>query len=232
MKRTYYPPATPCARLLAHPAVTEESKSKLQCQRGQLDPVELLHRIRQGQAALAALTSADGAVKGPGRQTLDQYLSRLPELWRSGEVRPTHHSGPAPLRHWRTRQDPFEAVWLDVLRWLQGDPDATAKALFAHLQAEYPARFPDSQLRTLQRRVREWRRIMARKLVYACMEPNGEGAEVAPVGAGAAPYSCAIWQWPDTVAYGWGGGAGWQAPGGRSPSGACQPAGRTNRRRT
>lgn len=35
----------------------------------------------------------------------------------------------------------------------------------ARLQAKYADRFPDSQLRTLQRRIKEWRCVMARELV-------------------------------------------------------------------
>ncbi len=33
----------------------------------------------------------------------------------------------------------------------------TAKSVFGELQGRYPGRFPDVQLRTLQRRVKEWR---------------------------------------------------------------------------
>jgi len=35
---------------------------------------------------------------------------------------------------------------------------------------DFPGHFHDGQLRKLQRRVREWRTIMARKLVYACID--------------------------------------------------------------
>ena len=70
-------------------------------------------------------------------------------------------------RHWRTREDPFEGVWGEVLVWLQAEPDATGKALMARLQSECPDRFTEAQLRTMQRRVKEWRGIMAKKLVYA-----------------------------------------------------------------
>jgi hypothetical protein len=180
--RSYDPPATPCERLLKHLAVDEETKEKLQSQRWRLDPVELLYRIREGQAALTALVSEDAA-EGPGRKTLDEFLSQLPKLWRSGEVRPTHVSRATKPRHWRTRKDPFETVWFDILRWLQHAPDSTAKALFERLQREHPGRFPDGQLRTFQRRVREWRQVMARKLVYACMGENVEPTEPKAMGA-------------------------------------------------
>lgn len=39
--------------------------------------------------------------------------------------------------------------------------------LRARLQAEHPDRFSGAQLRTMQRRVKEWRGIMAKELVYA-----------------------------------------------------------------
>ncbi len=183
VKRTYYPPASPCERLLKHPAVDDQIKERLRIQRRQLDPVDLLHRIREDQAALAALVSNDSATDGPGRKSLDQFLSQLPHLWRSGEVRPTHRAHSKKPRRWRTRKDPFEAVWIDVLRWLQHDPDTTAKELFERLQREHPGRFPDGQLRTLQRRVKEWRQIMAKKLVYACMDGDGKEKDIEAIGS-------------------------------------------------
>jgi len=54
-----------------------------------------------------------------------------------------------------------------VVEWLQIQPDATARDLFHRLQHEHPEEFSVGQLRTLQRRVREWRQAMARELVYA-----------------------------------------------------------------
>lgn len=62
VKRSYEPPATPCERLLRHPSINEETKEKLRSSREQLDPIKLLHWIREGQTALAAL----GSNEGPG----------------------------------------------------------------------------------------------------------------------------------------------------------------------
>ena len=59
-----------------------------------------------------------------------------------------------------------------MLLWLQQAPDATAKALFGRLKSLYLGQFTDGQLRTLQRRVREWWAIMAKELVYASLEEN------------------------------------------------------------
>ena len=166
VKRTYDPPATPCERLLRHPSISDEIKAMLRSQRGQLDPVRLLHNIRDSQAALASLASTEGLEQGPGRQSLEQFLARLPRLWQDGEVRPTHRTTPTKPRHWRTRKDSFEGVWCEILCRLQQDPDATAKSLFERLRDEFPGCFADGQLRTLQRRVKEWRRIMAKQLLY------------------------------------------------------------------
>src|SRR6266446_3530356 len=52
--------------------------------------------------------------------------------------------------------------------------------LFERLQAEHPGVYPNGQLRTLQRRLKGWRREAARRLVFATptMEPGfGTGAE-------------------------------------------------------
>jgi hypothetical protein len=187
IRRIYEQPATPCERLLRHQSIDDEIKAELHSQRAQLDPVRLLHRIREGQAALAALVSPDGSLEGPGRESLAQFLAQLPRLWQAGEVRPTHRAQSPKPRHWRTRKDPFETVWYQVLRWLQESPEITAKELFERLQCKYPGRFADGQLRTLQRRVREWRQVMARKLVYACMNERakiGKSEVVSVAGAG------------------------------------------------
>src|SRR5262249_8179070 len=86
-------------------------------------------------------------------------------------------------RSWRTRKDPFEGVWSEILLWLQEDPEATAKSLFERLNRAYPGRFPRGQLRTLQRRIREWRRGMGRGMVYAGLEETEATAGSAVVGA-------------------------------------------------
>ena len=73
-------------------------------------------------------------------------------------------------------------MWSQVLLWLKDNPEATAKSLFERLNREHPGRYTEGQLRTLQRRIREWRQIMARKLVYACMNGNENAAEIAAIG--------------------------------------------------
>ena len=188
VKKSYHKPLTPCERLLGQASVSEAIKEQLRTEAASLDPLELLHRIREAQTAVAALVSGELS-HGPERQSLEQFLAKLPQLWRDGEARPTHRQRPRQARTWRTRKDPFEGVWPEILLWLQQDPDATGKSLLGRLEEAYPGRFPAGQLRTLQRRVREWRRMMAQQLVYECLDgkkaipgpvvigPHGAGSE-------------------------------------------------------
>jgi hypothetical protein len=170
--RRYSKPMTPADRLLEHPMVSEEDKEALRFHRTRLDPIMLLHQIRETQAALAAM-AMPGSTSRPGKD-LDEFLSQLSRLWQEGEVRPTYRKVNDTPRYWRTRPDPFEDVWPEVLYWLGEDPDATAKSLFERLMVEYPGKFQSGQLRTLQRRVKEWRCVMARELVFACNDPEDD----------------------------------------------------------
>ena len=164
--KRYSQPATPCDRLIQHDATGADLKAVLEEYRAGLDPVFLLHTIREAQSALVVTTSPE-VRETPQGDSLDRFLAKLPSLWRQGEARPTHAARVRSPRHWRTRKDPFEGVWGDVLLGMQAEPDATGKALMARLQSAHPKRFTDAQLRTMQRRVKEWRGIRAQELVYA-----------------------------------------------------------------
>ncbi|HKM81190.1 MAG TPA: hypothetical protein VJY15_09545, partial [Candidatus Acidoferrum sp.] len=59
----------------------------------------------------------------------------------------------------------------------------TAKSLMERLQKEYPGQFAEGQLRTLQRRIQEWRQVMARTLVDVCL--GGKEGTGGPIVIGA-----------------------------------------------
>ena len=182
----YSQPTTPCDGLIQHDATRDEMKDVLKEYRVRLDPVLLLHTIREAQSALVAATAPE-VRETPTGESLSKFLAEFRKLWRQGEIRPTHAAKVRGPRHWRTRKDPFEGVWGAVLVWLQAEPDATGEALMARLQSECPDRFTGAQLRTMQRRAKEWRGIMAKELVYAgaketFAEPHGL-PEMALVGA-------------------------------------------------
>lgn len=61
-------------------------------------------------------------------------------------------------RHWRTRADPLSEVWVsEIVPMLQAEPDLMAVTILEELQRRHPGRLGDSKLRTLQRRIRQWR---------------------------------------------------------------------------
>ena len=129
----------------------------------------MLHAIREAQSALAAIVSPE-LRPTPRGESLERFLARLPDRWREEQE---HAAGKPRARAphtWRTRPDPFEGVWCDVLGWLQEDPDASAVALLGRLQEAKTDRFSRAHLCNLQRRVRQWRGIMASKLGYAASE--------------------------------------------------------------
>lgn len=66
-------------------------------------------------------------------------------------------AGGGRRRDWRTRPDPFSEVWDELREKLEADPDLQALTLLEWLQDAYPGGYPDSLLRTLQRRVKGWR---------------------------------------------------------------------------
>ncbi len=94
---------------------------------------------KHGQLGLAALRA------GMDRKTARKYVKegKLPS-----ELR-------AP-RTWRTRPDPFDEVWPEVEAQLEIAPELEAKILFEDLTRRHDG-FSEGQLRTFQRRVREWR---------------------------------------------------------------------------
>lgn len=88
------------------------------------------------------------AKAGMCRQTGTKYLNqnKLP-------------SGLTSERTWRTRQDPFEEDWPTVTAMLTDAPELEAKVLFEWLCDEHPDIYSPGQVRTFQRRVREWQAL-------------------------------------------------------------------------
>ena len=59
VKKRYHKPATPRDRLLAHGSVSTAAKEALRAEFAELDPLEILHQIRECQSALVALNSGN-----------------------------------------------------------------------------------------------------------------------------------------------------------------------------
>jgi hypothetical protein len=61
---------------------------------------------------------------------------------------------------------PFATATAQMRERFEAEPRRTSRELFERLQGEQPGVYPDGQLRTLQRRLKEWRRDVAHKLVF------------------------------------------------------------------
>jgi hypothetical protein len=78
-------------------------------------------------------------------------------------------------RQYRTRADPFAEDWEQVEQMLSEAPELEAKTLFAWLSEQSPGKYQEGQLRTLQRRVSDWRALNQDKVaVLAQVHHPGE----------------------------------------------------------
>jgi len=175
-RRHYDPAQTPYRRLLASGVLAPDTQQRLEALAHTLDPVRLLQQVETLLDALwrhAVFLVPGGAVKAvptakttpvafqitappvPHGPVLDREPGGDPTSYPTRRYRrTTRQQGP---RWWRTRPDPFAAVWDEVTAWLAASPERTAKSIFLALQQRYPGQFPDVQVRTLQRRVQVWR---------------------------------------------------------------------------
>jgi hypothetical protein len=63
-------------------------------------------------------------------------------------------------RYWRTRKDPFAAVWeSEILPLLEKQPGLMPITLFEDLQDRHPGRYSNKLKRTFQRRVKAWKAL-------------------------------------------------------------------------
>ena len=82
-------------------------------------------------------------------------------------------------RTWRTREDPFEEDWPGIVVRLEDAPELEAKALFEDLLTRKPEGYHPGQLRTFQRRVRDWRARHGppKELFFPQRQRPGEAAQ-------------------------------------------------------
>jgi ribosomal protein S21 len=76
--------------------------------------------------------------------------------WRQCGQLPSEAKEP---RGYRTRPDGFAEVWSEVEELLERDAAIEAKTILDHLRRQYPEKFQEGQLRTLQRKVKVWRAL-------------------------------------------------------------------------
>ncbi len=129
--------------------------------------VRLMRRkLREGKSQEAA-AAASGMSARSARQ------------WQRGKL-PSQVDQP---RHWRTRKDPFAGVWdQEVVPLLESDKDGELQAttILEFLDERFPGRFAPAQVRTLQRRMRDWRALYGpdKEVYFEQVHPPGREAAV------------------------------------------------------
>ena len=177
-RRTYDRARTPFQRLAASGVLDVERQTRYAAIFEALDPVRLLRQIERLQDALWRTVATTTAAAGDSSPTTEVRFDvdacsapgSAPDAADAAPVagrRSRYRTGPRMRkslgpRTYRTRVDPFAAVWPEVEAWLVTDPGRIARDAFEELQRRYPGVYPDGQLRTLQRRVGKWR---ARKIL-------------------------------------------------------------------
>jgi transposase len=107
--------------------------------------LELLRRYAAEYTMEVAAAKA-----GMAYSTAKRYLSSKKKT----EKRSTKPPG---SRNWKTRPDPFADVWLELKLMLERDQGLEAQTLMDWLVESYPDKFQPNQVRTLRRRVHDWR---------------------------------------------------------------------------
>jgi hypothetical protein len=87
------------------------------------------------------------------------------------------------LRTWRTRADPFADVWAKEIEPLLGRDTGgalEATTVLEWLEERHPGRFGQAQLRTLQRRLRDWRALHGpeQEVFFPQEHPPGREAQL------------------------------------------------------
>ena len=163
VSKRYHPPATPCQRLLADPRTPQQVRDRVAELSTRLDPIRLLRQMRVRQQCIV-----DQPVAAPADPTvppLEQFLAGLRVAWREGEARPTATPVAKPKRG-RRRPYPLVKVTEQLHAWFEAEPWYTSRQLFERLQAAHPGEYPDGLLRTVQRRVKVWRKEKATAMVF------------------------------------------------------------------
>jgi hypothetical protein len=109
--------------------------------------VRLMRRkMKAKKMTIAAAAAAAGMSERSGRK------------WKQGPL----PSQKKTARTWRTRPDAFASVWSSVIvPLLVADEDRVleARTILGELERRHPGAFNEAQVRTLQRRMRDWRAV-------------------------------------------------------------------------
>ncbi|MBO0782842.1 MAG: hypothetical protein J2P37_28845, partial [Ktedonobacteraceae bacterium] len=162
VRRVYDPAKTPLQRLLLSEALSSARKHELSEIAQALDPIGLLHQVRQLQQALShgtvnALPFSHHASTSsilrffPACCPKDSLPFRASETATPPSFQQAQHQGTNVLDWPRTTRDPFAGEWERILAWILAQPELSLGEILQELQRLSPRRYTPSHLGTLQR---------------------------------------------------------------------------------
>ena len=165
VSKKYDTAKTPYQRILLSEHIMQTQKDALTAEYDTLDPVSLLAQMEALQDRLWEFSWTRNNIEKAHKLTvmaddvIDQCDNKPAEdnhsnrYYRSSKKIDLRR---AP-RTWRTRKDPFVNVWAEIKLRLELMPEMTAKDVIEWLMEKYPNQFAVGQIRTMQRRIAEWR---------------------------------------------------------------------------
>lgn len=123
-------------------------------------------QVRRLKSMKNIMSSIDKAAMKAGmcEKTARKYLKedKLPS-----ELKQEHN--------WETRKDPFGDVWEEITDMLKINSGLEAKTIFENLTENYPDKFQEGQLRSLQRKIKKWRAIYgsSKNVSFPQLHPPG-----------------------------------------------------------
>ena len=167
----YDPAKTPLQRLLLSGVLPANKQQELAEVAQIVDPIGLLHQLKQLQQAIfrcavscspvispipsatIRVFSVDDCTVGklPEERSVPDTTAGLENLYREQERRKR-------VLSWRcTHKDPFAGEWEQIISWLITNPERSSGDIFRELQRRSPGRYQPLQIRTLQRGMRNIR---------------------------------------------------------------------------
>ena len=169
VSKRYHAPATPSQRLLADPRTPAAVCERVAELAATLDPIRLLRQMRAHQQRIVDIVDKPvaeprgrdrPAARAVPRRSADRLGGRRSEA--DGQAARETEARAAERR----RPDPLVKVTEQLHAWFEAEPWSTGRQLLERLQAAHPGEYPDSLLRTVQRRVKCWRREKATAMVF------------------------------------------------------------------
>jgi hypothetical protein len=188
LKRRHHPPRTPQERLLALSQLRDAHQiaAALEELQRSSDPVALLETVRRCQASLASLSAGqenqeqrprtgtvDPEQASKEQRSLNRFLRNLQLLWQESQPLPE----PKQKRRYTPRRRTLFAEHQEQIeQWLESEANTHAAEILRRLMALAPGSYHEGQLRSMERRVKEWRTARAERLL-GVMRSAGKGTQ-------------------------------------------------------